>query len=93
MMLSAGENVMYVANQMGHADWSMLVRVYGHWIPSGSAQSAGSLVAAAQTQQWQRLDSILQSRPLNLGQDDGDDDSDDDDEADCEEFEDGGDDV
>ena len=46
MMLSAGENVMYVASQMGHADWSMLVKVYGHWIPSGSAQSAGSLVAA-----------------------------------------------
>jgi integrase len=32
-MLSAGENPLWVANQMGHEDWSMIVRVYGRWIP------------------------------------------------------------
>lgn len=32
-MLSAGENPLWVAKQMGHKDWSMIVRVYGRWIP------------------------------------------------------------
>lgn len=33
MMLSAGEHPMWVAKQMGHADWTMIVRVYGRWMP------------------------------------------------------------
>ena len=33
MMLSAGEHPMWVAKQMGHADWTMIARVYGRWIP------------------------------------------------------------
>lgn len=33
-MLSAGEHPMWVANQMGHRDWSMIIKVYGRWIPS-----------------------------------------------------------
>lgn len=32
MLLSAGENPIFVANQMGHADTSMIFRVYGKWI-------------------------------------------------------------
>jgi integrase len=32
MMLSARENVMWVAEQMGHTDWTMIARVYGRWI-------------------------------------------------------------
>ena len=32
MMLSAGENPMWVAKQMGHADWTMIVRTYGRWM-------------------------------------------------------------
>lgn len=32
-MLSRGENILKVAKQLGHKDWSMLVRVYGRWIP------------------------------------------------------------
>jgi integrase len=32
-MLSAGENPLWVAKQMGHRDWSMIVRTYGRWIP------------------------------------------------------------
>jgi len=33
MMLSAGEHPMWVAAQMGHADWTMIARVYGRWMP------------------------------------------------------------
>jgi integrase len=33
MMLSAGEHPMWVAGQMGHADWSMIARTYGKWMP------------------------------------------------------------
>lgn len=33
MMLSAGEHPMWVASQMGHADWTMIARVYGRWMP------------------------------------------------------------
>ena len=33
MMLSAGEHPMWVASQMGHADWTMIAKVYGRWMP------------------------------------------------------------
>ncbi|KRC93791.1 integrase [Pseudomonas sp. Root9] len=33
MMLSAGEHPMWVAQQMGHSDWTMIARVYGRWMP------------------------------------------------------------
>jgi len=60
MMLSAGENIMYVASQMGHADWSMLVKVYGKWIPSGAVTKAGDLVAQANDKYWLTLSKLLQ---------------------------------
>ena len=41
MMLSAGEHPMWVAEQMGHKDWTMIARVYGHWMPSADS-TAGS---------------------------------------------------
>lgn len=75
MHLSSGENVMYVAQQMGHADWSMLIKVYGHWIPSGGLQAAGTLVAAAQSEKWQRLRSILDARAGDVAVDYSEDDS------------------
>jgi len=31
-LLSRGKNPLYVANQMGHADWGMIRKVYGKWI-------------------------------------------------------------
>lgn len=34
MMLSSGESVMWVSEQMGHSDWVMVGRVYAKWIPS-----------------------------------------------------------
>ncbi|GHD60302.1 tyrosine-type recombinase/integrase [Jeongeupia chitinilytica] len=39
MMLSAGEAPMWVAAQMGHADWTMIARVYGRWLPDASPQA------------------------------------------------------
>ena len=33
MMLSAGEHTMHVSSQMGHADWTMLIKVYAQWMP------------------------------------------------------------
>jgi len=32
MMLSSGKNPLWVAKQMGHADWGMIRKVYGRWI-------------------------------------------------------------
>ncbi|WP_428718545.1 Arm DNA-binding domain-containing protein [Undibacterium curvum] len=46
MMLSAGEHPMWVAKQMGHADWTMIARVYGKWMPdadTGAGSRAESL--------------------------------------------------
>lgn len=44
-LLSAGENPVWVAKLMGHKDWTMIVKVYGRWIPS-VAPDAGQKVAA-----------------------------------------------
>jgi len=32
LMLSRGENPMWVAGQMGHKDWGMIRKIYGRWI-------------------------------------------------------------
>ncbi|MDR0250535.1 MAG: site-specific integrase [Burkholderiales bacterium] len=42
MMLSAGENPMWVAQQMGHRDWAMIRKIYGRFMPD-AAPSAGDL--------------------------------------------------
>ncbi len=36
MMLSAGENIMWVASQMGHVDTEIVMKTYGKWIPDNS---------------------------------------------------------
>lgn len=54
MMLSAGESVMFVSNQLGHADFTMVGRVYGKWIPANMAQE-GSLIAAQQADAWEEI--------------------------------------
>jgi integrase len=41
MMLSSGEHPMWVSRQMGHRDWSMIIRRYGRWMPDADTQ-AGS---------------------------------------------------
>ena len=45
MMLSSGEHPMWVAQQMGHVDWSMIIRRYGRWMPDADSQ-AGSRAEA-----------------------------------------------
>lgn len=45
MMLSAGEHPMWVARQMGHADWGMIRQRYGKWMPE-AAPDAGSKAEA-----------------------------------------------
>ncbi|MBB6591221.1 site-specific integrase [Ralstonia solanacearum] len=44
MMLSAGEHPMWVAKQMGHADWTMIARVYGRWMPSADVDAGSRAV-------------------------------------------------
>jgi len=46
MMLSAGESPMWVANQMGHSDWSMITKVYGKWIPDAAPHAGQKAVDA-----------------------------------------------
>jgi len=46
MMLSAGENPVWVASQMGHRDWSMIIRVYGRWIPEVDPRAGEKAVQA-----------------------------------------------
>ncbi len=45
MMLTAGEHPMWVAQQMGHADWGMIRQVYGRFIPSAVNDSGDKAVA------------------------------------------------
>lgn len=46
MMLSAGEHPMWVAQQMGHSDWTMIARVYGRWMPTADDTAGGKALAA-----------------------------------------------
>jgi len=41
--LSAGENVMWVARQMGHRDWTITAKKYARWIPSIVPDAGGKL--------------------------------------------------
>lgn len=45
MLLSAGENVMWVARQMGHGDWVITARTYARWMPQ-VAPDAGNKARA-----------------------------------------------
>jgi integrase len=41
--LQAGESIYYVQRQLGHANISMTVDTYGHWLPAGNAAAADRL--------------------------------------------------
>jgi integrase len=45
MMLSAGESPIWVAQQMGHSDVTMIFRNYGRWIEAKDADSGQKAVA------------------------------------------------
>jgi integrase len=49
LMLSAGENPMWVAQQMGHRDWGMIRQRYGRWLPT-IEHSAGAKASALWSQ-------------------------------------------
>ncbi len=51
MMLSAGENPLWVARQMGHKDWSMIVKTYGKWIPESDPLAGEKAVSVFSEQQ------------------------------------------
>lgn len=44
MMLFASEQPMWVAKQMGHADWTMIAWIYGRWMPSADAEAGSPAV-------------------------------------------------
>ena len=39
MMLQAGESVMWVAQQMGHTNWSFTARTYSRWVSIDAPKS------------------------------------------------------
>lgn len=45
-LLSAGESTLFVAEQLGHRDWNMVMRHYGRWIPAVDAL-AGTRAASS----------------------------------------------
>jgi integrase len=58
MMLSAGENLLYVSRQLGHADWRMVQERYARWLPSAHGRAAGSAIAQANQETWERLQAM-----------------------------------
>lgn len=45
--LSAGENPLWVAEQMGHEDTTMIFKVYGEWIPAVDLTAGQRMIARA----------------------------------------------
>jgi len=43
-MLSAGENMLWVAKQMGHVDTEMIIKTYGKWIPDPASKNGYTFV-------------------------------------------------
>lgn len=43
-LLSAGENPLWVAQQMGHKDWGMIRKRYGRWIPDVDTTAGGKVM-------------------------------------------------
>jgi integrase len=39
MLLSSGENMLWVSKQMGHRDTEMIMKVYGKWLPDNNHQT------------------------------------------------------
>jgi hypothetical protein len=65
-MLSAGEHPMWVAKQMGHADWTMIARVYGRWMPRpvpGRWKSSPEMLAN-RTPNWQKAAGFSPTRKI-----------------------------
>ena len=50
--LTARGNLAFIANQMRHSDYSMLVKIYGRWIDSESPRELGRI--------WQGMKKLVQ---------------------------------
>lgn len=81
LLLSSGEHMMHVAKQMGHADWSMLVKVYGRWMPTASVAPAGASISKVQQGNWERLQGLLDAQAAVVAHDDDYEDEEDDSEV------------
>lgn len=66
MMLSAGEHPMWVAQQMGHSDWTMIARIYGRWMPD-AAPDAGTKAEAMFSGNGQHMVNIDPQTRMNTG--------------------------
>ncbi|MGB7596783.1 MAG: site-specific integrase, partial [Gallionella sp.] len=58
MLLSAGEDPMWVSHQMGHSDWGMIRKTYGRWIPDMNP-IAGRKVEDLWSQYGQKSNNLL----------------------------------
>jgi len=45
MMLTCGESPVWLAQQMGHSDFTMIARTYGRWIPDAVPDAGGKAEA------------------------------------------------
>lgn len=54
--LTARGNLAFIANQMGHGDYSMLVKVYGRWIDSESPRELERI--------WEGMQNMAKSVPI-----------------------------
>lgn len=65
MMLSSGEHPMWVAKQMGHADWTMIARTYGKWLSDADPECGNraiELFADEAEMSRQKIDDTLSNR-------------------------------
>ena len=53
--LTARGNLAFIANQMGHTDYSMLVTVYGRWIDTESSRELERI--------WEGMQNMTQITP------------------------------
>jgi integrase len=67
MMLSAGEHPMWVANQMGHADWGMIRTRYGRWMPDAQPDAGSKAEALYGPADGQLLANISPKNRMNTG--------------------------
>jgi integrase len=67
MMLTAGENPMWVAKQMGHADWGMIRRIYGRFMPEAVPDAGAKAEALFGGGDGQPLVNISPKTRMNAG--------------------------
>ena len=59
LMLLAGESLMYVARQLGHADWHMVQQRYARFIESAQTRKPGAAMADVHGDTLRSLDAML----------------------------------